>query len=140
MILWRKRRKVFFLTLLVVWKGINGQRLKYTPCSLWSRHELSYEGFGWRISQRLMMKTIELHCMTWLRTWVKKLTGRNHQKSPGKRRRIWSPKDIIQVLKDNSVSQAREWFGFLSWSMLHFFSIFCSHHSCCFFYFFLYYL
>ncbi|KAL2999241.1 hypothetical protein AAZX31_09G149100 [Glycine max] len=38
-----------------------------------------------------------------------KLTGRNHQKSPGKRRRIWSPKDIIQVLKDNSVSQAHEW-------------------------------
>jgi len=54
--------------------------------------------------------TVKLHNL--IEEMGKQIDQKESLKEPGKRRRLWSPKDIIQVLKHNKVSETHEYLDF----------------------------
>jgi len=53
-----------------------------------------------KVSRR---RTVELHDL--IKDMGRQIDQKESPKEPGKRRRLWLPKDIMEVIKDNTVSE-----------------------------------
>ncbi|KAL2967721.1 hypothetical protein AAZX31_16G190600 [Glycine max] len=98
--LWGKNKRMFFLTLLVASEGINGQRLMIYSV-LFMKHHIGV------LVEKSLKKlncygtdTVEMHDL--IQDMGREIERQRSPEEPGKCKRLWLPKDIIQVFKDNT--------------------------------------